>query len=92
MNIHFLSSTRDGTKVWIRVEVVINGTPHAIEFERETGCKLGMDVLVEKLRDSFYGAIQDIRRSEYEAGFKAGRGKKQKSIWFANNFSYRRKV
>lgn len=91
MDIKFLPTSGSGDQAWVRVEIQINGKPHQIDFSRETGCKLGMDLLVETLDKRFHQEIEDIRRNEYEAGYKDGRGKKMHRKWFACYLSWRQR-
>lgn len=91
MELTFLPSSGGSTKAWVRITANINGKVHDVDFERETGCKLGMDVLVESLSEKLQNEIENMRRNEYEAGYKDGKGKQRRRLWFATYLSWRQK-
>jgi len=91
MELTFLPSSGSSTKAWVRITANINGKLHEIDFERETGCKLGMDVLIESLSEKLQHEIENMRRNEYQAGYKDGRGKRRVRSWFASYFGWRQK-
>jgi len=91
MEIKFLPSSGSDTNAWVRIAVNINGKHHDIDFSRETGCKLGMDVLTEALGEKLQNEIEKLRRNEYAAGYKDGRGRKKHRVWFATFLSWRQR-
>ena len=91
MDIKFLPSSGSSDLAWVRVVIGVNGKQYEIDFQRETGCKLGMDLLVEKMTHRFAEYIEELRRNEYEAGYKDGRSKHKRRNWFATYLSWRQR-
>jgi len=91
VDIKFLPSSGSSDLAWVRIQLQINGKPHEIDFSRDTGCKLGMDLLIETMDRRFSTEIEELRRNEYEAGYKDGRGKRGRRTWFSTILSWRQR-
>lgn len=78
----FLTISRDGSKVTLKVDTNLEVERPALLFEWETGKEMHAALLADRLRENYTGLIERARKSAYLAGYKDGRGKKQQRSWW----------
>lgn len=71
-----------GIKYYKRVEVDIDGTPIGYTFSSERGHESNALLLAHNLRQHLYETVRQIRREEYNSGWKDAKRKTKKRDYF----------
>jgi hypothetical protein len=73
--------TRNNKKVFINIESGLSSEPR-LPFSFECSSEMAAELLYRHLDDRVIKRIEEIRKMEYESGYKAARKKERKSDWF----------
>lgn len=83
-----ISIKRDRKEVRLDIEIDV---PHydnrILYFRWDAGNEMFAGLLAAEMDTQIRDRIQEIRRLEYERGFKEGRGKQKKKSWFYRSFT-----
>lgn len=82
-NISFLTD-KAGT-LFARLHYTHDGSDRYMDFSHHVGHHLAADVLRDALTSQRWAAIEDVRKAEYDAGWKDAKAKRTKRTWFTGS-------
>lgn len=77
-----ISFRRDGSEVVVEVESDSTVNSRFFRFKIAFGNELYADLLTRNFQHKFETLIEDVRREEYERGWKHAKAKKARTSWF----------
>lgn len=83
--IHFLKS---GKQVKAQIKYKSGEVDTNLLWYWECGSEVLAESLSKQLEDMMRRTVQKAREEEYEEGYKAGRGKKEKKTWFKQTLKH----
>lgn len=79
---------RDGSRLKCQVDTERKVPASIISFELEFCSELWADLLTQYLNKALQDEWERAHQEAYEAGYRAGKGKKRKQIFFARGPTY----
>jgi hypothetical protein len=82
-----ITITRDGTEVVVTMETGCS-TVKALSMRFDTNNQLYAELLTDQLRAKLANLVEDLRRNEYERGYRDKTKRKPKSTWMPRTLAY----